>query len=168
MQPLILTLAIDEQSFQFFNQLRQQYFPPQRNFIDAHLTLFHHLQNETKTIDTVRQAASQQSIFNLSVVDVVSLGAGVAYLLKSDELTHIHRHLQHQFSAQLRPQDKQKLRPHITVQNKVSAGEAQQLLARLRETFKPFEITATGLQLWEYLGGPWKFVQQIDLKKTSE
>ena len=50
MQPFILTLQLDAESFARFNALRQQYFPPSRNYLEAHLTLFHALpaQNETQ------------------------------------------------------------------------------------------------------------------------
>jgi hypothetical protein len=42
-RPLILTLKMDRESFSRFEGLRQAHFPPHRNFIPAHLTLFHHL-----------------------------------------------------------------------------------------------------------------------------
>ena len=162
MHPLILTLSLDQESFLYFNELRRAYFPPERNFIDAHVTLFHHLQNDDQTIKAVRQAALAQPVFTLIASDVISLGRGVAFYLNSNELIHLHKTLQQQFSGQLTPQDQQKLRPHVTIQNKVSVVEAQQLLAQLKSTFKPLHVTATGLQLWEYLGGPWKLAGQFD------
>jgi hypothetical protein len=59
-------------------------------------------------------------------------------------------------------QDQQKLQSRVTIQNKVSVAEAQQLLTKLKSTLKPFHATAIGLQLWEYMGGPWKFGAQFD------
>ncbi len=44
--PLILTLQLDERSFAFFDEQRRRYFPKERNFIPAHLTLFHALPGE--------------------------------------------------------------------------------------------------------------------------
>ena len=41
--PLILTLALDERSFAFFDAQRRLHFPASRNLIPAHVTLFHHL-----------------------------------------------------------------------------------------------------------------------------
>jgi len=41
--PLILTLNFNNEVQQFFNALRKQHFPPVINYLDAHLTLFHHL-----------------------------------------------------------------------------------------------------------------------------
>jgi hypothetical protein len=43
MEPLILTLRMDDLSQQGFNRLREEHFPKARNFIPAHLTLFHKL-----------------------------------------------------------------------------------------------------------------------------
>lgn len=43
MQPLILTLWLDDDAARHFNELRQRYFPRERNYLDAHLTLFHAL-----------------------------------------------------------------------------------------------------------------------------
>ena len=46
MPPLILTLVLDAASQAFFDRLRRQHFPPERNVLDAHLTLFHALDGE--------------------------------------------------------------------------------------------------------------------------
>lgn len=42
------------------------------------------------------------------------------------------------------------------MQNKVTAEEARATLARLQAGFVPGEVTATGLALWAYAGGPWE------------
>jgi hypothetical protein len=40
---LILTLKLDQTTFERANTLRQQYFPPERNVVPAHVILFHQL-----------------------------------------------------------------------------------------------------------------------------
>jgi hypothetical protein len=45
-QPLILTLRMDERSQERFDRLRETHFPPERNYLRAHLTLFHKLPGE--------------------------------------------------------------------------------------------------------------------------
>ncbi len=42
-QPLILTLALDNPLSRTLNALRQRHFPKERNFLEAHVTLFHAL-----------------------------------------------------------------------------------------------------------------------------
>ncbi len=44
--PLIVTVALDEGAFAWFEDLRQTHFPPGRNQVPAHLTLFHALPGE--------------------------------------------------------------------------------------------------------------------------
>lgn len=160
--PLIITLAVETSSFLYFNTLRKKHFPPERNFIDAHLTLFHALPNEKAIGSAVKGIADTQPSFYLTVTEPVSIGKGVAFKIESPELMQMHKTLQNKWLDFLSPQDRQKLWPHITVQNKVPAQQAQQLLAELKNGFTPFTTQATGLQVWEYLNGPWRFVEEHD------
>ncbi len=48
------------------------------------------------------------------------------------------------------------VKPHVTVQNKVSPERARALREQLLATFSPFEVEGVGLSLWRYLGGPWE------------
>lgn len=165
--PLILTLSIEKEASSFFNSLRKKHFPPSRNFIDAHLTLFHSLPNENKIIDTVKDLSNLQVPFELIIKEVVFIGKGAAYKIESNELMQLHKTLQNKWQHFLSLQDRQKLWPHITVQNKVPVQEARQLLYELKESFTPFPISATGLQLWEYLNGPWKLVEYFAFKEIQ-
>jgi hypothetical protein len=162
--PLILTVSIDTEGFQYFNSLRQKHFPPDRNFIDAHLTLFHALPNEQRIIDAVNELANRQSSFILQVKEPASIGKGVAFPLESAEIIALHRTLQSKWIDFISAQDRQKLWPHITIQNKVPLHESQKLRDELQKSFKPFHVVATGLRLWEYLNGPWKFVEESIFK----
>ena len=44
--PFVLTLEMDGESFARFNELRQAHYPPERNLVPAHVTLFHRLPGE--------------------------------------------------------------------------------------------------------------------------
>ncbi len=156
--PLILTLRLDETSFAFFNTLRKKHFPPDLNFIDAHLTLFHHLPNKTEVHAQLRDITTRQPAMTLEVTGLMKLGRGVAFRIGSPELTGLQTHLKSQFREWLTPQDGQAFRPHITVQNKVSPATANALYDELTTSFAPFAVQGTGLSLWEYLGGPWRKV----------
>ncbi len=159
--PLILTLALDKNDFNYFNSLRQKYFPAERNFIDAHLTLFHALANELTVTNTVKEICNNHSSFITTVKALVSIGNGVAFTIESQELMQLHKSLQNKWLEFLSNQDKQKLWPHITIQNKVPANEAKYVLNELQKNFRPFSLPAKGLQLWEYLNGPWRFVDEF-------
>ena len=156
--PLILTIALDKKDAGYFNQLRQQYFPAERNFIDAHLTLFHALPNEPSVLEDVSRFCANQRPFEITVLSPVSIGKGVAFKLESEALMLLHKAMQQQWFDVLSLQDRHKIWPHITVQNKVTVAEVSQTLSVLKENFTSFKIPAPGLQLWEYLNGPWKFL----------
>lgn len=159
-EPLILTLALNNEAELFFDALRQRHFPPERNFLKAHLTLFHHLPPDKPGIlEAIKTVYMQQELFILRVVDVVGIGRGVAYKLESDTLQQMHKQWQQQWQPWLIPQDKQKLWPHVTVQNKVAPQTARELLQQLQNSFTPFKIQGTGLRLWKYLGGPWELLE---------
>ncbi|WP_375437526.1 2'-5' RNA ligase family protein [uncultured Hymenobacter sp.] len=155
---LILTLALDPETQLFFNELRKQHFPPERNFLSAHLTLFHHLPGAEHAAITehLAQLAAAHPPLTLAVAGVRFLGRGVAYTLECPLLQTLHRGLQATWQPYLTPQDQQKLNPHVTVQNKVDPAVARTLHQQLVTDFQPFQATGTGLHLWAYRNGPWE------------
>ncbi len=139
--------------------MRQRYFPPERNQIPAHLTLFHTLPAPSEIGQVLKEVAEQQPRFGLQVSGLRSLGRGVAYALTSPELLHLHREFSARFREHLSAQDKQKFQPHVVIQNKATGPHARELLAILQPAFRPFAVEAIGLDLWHYLGGPWKLAE---------
>jgi len=162
--PLIVTVALDEGAFAWFEDLRQSHFPRHRNQVPAHVTLFHALpgEHERAVVQTVKAACQQRRPLQLDVRGPWSLGRGVAYRLASSELEHLRKELSEAFSPWLTRQDQGPFRPHITVQNKVEPDDARLLLETLQTEFEPFHIFAEGLLLWRYLGGPWEAVERFE------
>ena len=157
MQPLIVTLTLGEAAQAAFDRLRQAHFPPERNHLAAHVTLFHAVPSEHEA--RVRQdlaEAADRPPYAVRVTGLRSLGRGVAYVLESPEVTATRRQLQQRWEPWLTPQDRQRHAPHVTVQNKVPPERARALLAALEADFTPYDVPATGLALWRYLGGPWE------------
>jgi 2'-5' RNA ligase len=160
MQPLILTLELDPQSFEIFNTLRKEHFPPERNFLAAHVTLFHKLPGEQETaIKETLQEISSRSLLELSFSGLRFLGKGVAVNIESSELLELRKKLVTTWQDWLGAQDKRPFKPHVTVQNKVTPVEARALLEHLQKTWAPLQGRGTGLLLWRYLGGPWELVE---------
>lgn len=157
--PLIVTLKIDDSAFEFFNRQRTKYFPEKLNYLDAHLTLFHHLPDIETIKNELLEIANNQKKIDIKVTDLMKLGRGVAYKLESNELLKLHLNLQKKFEEFLIPQDKQKLRPHITIQNKVTPDQASTLFEFLKKDFDTFNIEGVGFSIWEYLGGPWEKIE---------
>lgn len=160
----VLTLALDDEAQRRFEEERQQYFPPALNRIPAHLSLFHTLEEEEATSIALQGVAEAQHVFSMHVAEVRSLGKGVAYFLASAEAKSLHRTLSTAFAGQLSAQDRQGFRPHVVVQNKVAPEVARTTLAQLQARFKPWQVSAVGLDLWRYLGGPWLHLQRFDFE----
>ncbi|TAL26636.1 MAG: 2'-5' RNA ligase family protein, partial [Frankiales bacterium] len=112
MQPLIVTLALDGASQERFDELRRRHFPPQRNHLSAHLTLFHALPGELER--EVRQDLAQTAErppLTLRVPGLRFLGRGVAYALRSPELDALRQALAARWGPHLTNQDRQPHRP---------------------------------------------------------
>ncbi|RZJ80415.1 MAG: 2'-5' RNA ligase family protein [Chryseobacterium sp.] len=152
---------MDSTAQEFFDALRLEHFPIERNFLKAHLTLFHKLPD---TIDTLKSISDLSfPAFKMQVTGLFNLGAGVAFRVEGKELGDVRKALSTAFAEHLSPQDKQGFRGHITVQNKTSPETARALLTTLSAGFVPFEINALGLDLWYYLGGPWEHKRYFPL-----
>ena len=158
----VLTLALDDASQARFEELRQRFFPAALNRIPAHLSLFHSLREEDATTHALQAAAAGQSAFAMQVTEVRSMGKGVMYGLQSAEAKALHRRLSDAFDEQLSAQDRQGFRPHVVVQNKVTPDEAKKTLVLLQAGFRAFPVSAVGLDLWRYLGGPWLHLQRFE------
>ncbi|MCZ2495299.1 2'-5' RNA ligase family protein [Xylophilus sp. Kf1] len=169
MQPsaLIVTLQMDPEAASHFTALRTRYFPAERNWLDAHITLFHALPLEAvdEAMADLAETASLTEPFPMRVDKVYFLGGGVAYALSAEPAFDIRRELARRWMPMMGRQDRAWRGPlHITVQNKVPAVEAKRLYEELNADFRPIQVQAVGLQLWEYLGGPWRLVANHPFK----
>ncbi|RYH03529.1 2'-5' RNA ligase family protein [Salipiger sp. IMCC34102] len=159
--PLILTLAMDEESFAWLDGLRQAHFPDRGYRLPAHLTLFHHLPGDARAdIDARLEALCDKTApFGMQAVKVMDFNPGAAIRVESDQLKRLRKDLAKSWSDWLTPQD-QHFHSHVTVQNKVAAKDS--VWAELDAAFEPFEVTATGLLLWHYRQGPWERAARFD------
>ena len=149
---------MDESSQEHFDRLRELHFPSERNYLRAHLTLFHRLpgEQEAEISAELREICGEHEPLTLAATGVRFLGRGVAYELSSPRLSALRRELLRSWDSWLGAQDRQGFKPHVTVQNKVSPEQARILHQELQATFTPFEVAGLGLSLWRYLGGPWE------------
>lgn len=157
MPPLILTLALDPDSFARLDALRRARFPAHLNRIPAHVTLFHALpgEEEARVLGDLAGACAALAPVPATVGPAMSLGRGAALRVACPPVAALRGHLAGLWASWLTPQDRQGWRPHVTVQNKVAPEEARATLALLQAE-PPWGATATGLLLWRYLGGPWE------------
>ena len=166
-RPLIVTAGLGEPVQGWATGLRRAYFPPERNYLAAHLTLFHALppslldEVKTRLADHARRAPPKAWINGL-----MNLGRGVALSIESEELDRIRRELQHDFHGSLSAQDAGGWRPHVTIQNKVEPSIAKATLGKLtREGVgDPRPLTIAALELHRYDGGPWEPVKRFPFR----
>jgi 2'-5' RNA ligase len=155
--PLILTSTLDAASQARFDEERQRYFPADRNWLHAHVTMFHALPDteqpgiERTLAETCRAAAPCP----FETAGLHFLGRGVAYKLHAPGLATLRAQLASHWHPWLTPQDRQKFNPHVTVQNKAAPADAKALLATLQDRYATWRGEIIGLALWRYEGGPW-------------
>lgn len=156
-RPLILTALLEEPAQQWFDDLRRRHFPPERNHLDAHLTLFHHLPgSEPDAVARDVGRAAERPPMTARVTGPRLLGRGVGFRFACRELAELRADLARTWSERLTRQDAGKSDLHVTVQNKVTPAQAGALHASLADGFEPYDVTVVGLALWRYDGGPWE------------
>lgn len=160
-RPLVVTLAVDEETRRRWDELRTRHFPADRLLVGAHVTLFHAIPGEhlADVLADVRAVAARP--FPVVEEEPYSLGRGVALRVVSAPLRTIRADLAVCWAAWLSPQDSQPFRPHVTVQNKVDPDIARATLAELRTTTGGWTATATGIALWHYDNGPWSPIATV-------
>lgn len=142
------------------NALRQAHFPPERNHLAAHVTLFHALPPSCEA--ELREALARLAAGPApegQVEGVMSLGRGTAIRLSSPALAALREDLAERFWPLLSAQDRHRPRLHVTVQNKVTADAAKNLHAQLELAIRPEAFRFHGLGLHAYAGGPWSHVK---------
>jgi len=156
--PFVLTLEMDGESFVRFNELRQAHYPPARNLVPAHVTLFYRLPggNGREIGALLAQTTSGQKRFAVSVGDVKELERGVAIFLHSPQLSALRGELAAEWWPWLTDQDRLPFRPHVTITNNLGAGEARRMRESIAATFHAPAMRAVGLHLWRYRNGPWE------------
>jgi hypothetical protein len=156
--PLVVTLGLDPAAFARLDAERRAHFPPARNLVPAHLTLFHALPGAEEGV-VVRELGAAAVAHPPPVLRLASLrftGRGVAYAVESPPLAALRGRLAAAFAPWLGAQDRQGWRPHVTVQNKAAPEAARATHAALLARFAAWEARGEALLLWRYLGGPWE------------
>ena len=156
--PLIVTALLADADQAWFDRLRAAHYPPERNHLAAHLTLFHAVPPmlEAELRRRLAALAAELAPPRADVVGVMNLGGGVAFRIASDDLDSIRAELADAFRGALTQQDSHGWRPHITVQNKVTAAEARALGEALERSFTARPLRLMGLAYDHYAGGPWR------------
>jgi hypothetical protein len=158
--PLIVTAELAAPDLAWLDGLRRLYYPPERNRLPAHLTMFRALPPSLEDEARRRLALAARSgpPPPAMIAGLMDLGGGIALRVVSEDLDRVREELADSFHGMLGAQDQGGWRPHVTIQNKVSAREARQLLEMVQAGFEPRPLGIRGLGLHRYLGGPWETI----------
>ena len=164
--PLIVTALFAPEYQAWLDDLRRRHYPPERNQLAAHCTMFHHLSPSLARELKQRLSAATRGEAppQARIGGVMDLGGGVALRVESPGLEAIRADLADAFAPMLVPQDRAGWRPHVTIQNKVAPAGAKALRVRLEQDFAPRPLRIAGLALWHYLGGPWELAGRYSFR----
>jgi 2'-5' RNA ligase len=160
--PFVVAAAVDPGTQEVFDRLRRTHFPPERNRLAAHLTLFHALPGDAlgDVLDAVRRACARPAP-TAQVTGVRSLGRGAALVVASPGLSAARAAVAADFAGRLTRQDGHGFSAHVTVQNFVDPAVARATVQQLTVELTPWEFTVTGLAVHRYAGGPWDHVETV-------
>jgi hypothetical protein len=163
--PIIVTALFGDGDNGWLQALRRAHYPPERNRVPAHLTLFRHLppSAERELLQRLARAAASPAP-PAEIAGVIDLGEGTALRVDSEALEEMREDLASAFHALLTPQDLAPWRPHVTIQNKVEAREARRVRQQLRATITRRPLAVKGLAAWRYLGGPWQPIRSLTFR----
>ena len=156
--PLIITGELPAALQSQTDALRRAHYPPERNVVAAHVTLFFALppfvEEEARTL--LAGLAAAQPPPEARLAQIMDLGSGTAFQIESADLLAIRDQIAEHFHGMLTQQDIHRPRLHVTVQNKVERRDARALQSELAIGFQPQNFRFAGLALHRYQGGPWE------------
>ena len=165
---LIVTAELGAEDFAWLDALRRRHYPPERNRVPAHLTMFHALAPSAEP--EVRRRLSEMAAGiapAARITGLMDLDGGVAFRIVSDELDALRDELADGLHGLLGAQDSGGWRPHVTIQNKVEPKAARSLRRSLEQDFEPRPLRIAGLGLHRYLGGPWETLAIYKFRRPS-
>ena len=161
--PFIVTAKLPRDVQIWADALRREHYPPERNHLHAHVTLFHSfapsLFEELK--DALPRFAAEEAPISAQVSGLMDLGKGTAIAIRSPGMHDLRERIAEHFHGSLTAQDLYEPRLHITIQNKVTREEARGLQQELGKRLEPREFLFPGLDLHIYRGGPWDHVRSF-------
>lgn len=163
--PLLITAELPPDVLAWADGLRRAHFPPERNRLRAHVTLFHALppfvEDELLEVlgDLARAAPPPARLSGL-----MKLGGGTALAIDSAEMVELHGVIAERMHGLLTRQDAQPLHLHVTIQNKVTGEAARALQAELGPQLQPraFRFHGFGLYAWE--DGLWRPIRVVPFR----
>ncbi len=164
--PLLITAELPDDVLAWADALRREHYPPERNRLRAHVTLFHALPPsvEEELVDllgALARTAPPQARF----AGVMKLGNGTAIAIESPEMVALHAAIAERMHGLMTRQDAQPLRLHVTIQNKVTNQAARALQEDLRPRLPATSFRFRGFGLYAWEEGLWRPLRVISFHR---
>ncbi|MEE4450462.1 2'-5' RNA ligase family protein [Novosphingobium resinovorum] len=160
--PLLVTAELPRDVLAWTDALRREHYPPDRNRLQAHVTLFHALPAsvEDELLEVLTDLA-RASPPTARIDGLMKLDTGTALAVHSPAMVELHGLIAERMHGLLTQQDAQPLKLHVTIQNKVTAQAARLLQAQLAARLEPtaFRFRGFGLYAWEE--GLWRPIRLV-------
>ncbi len=163
--PLLVTAELPPGVLAWADQLRRRHYPPERNRLRAHVTLFHALPpSAEEELLQVLAALARSEPPQARITGLMKLGAGTALAIDCPGMTALHGEIAERMHGLLTDQDSRPLRLHVTIQNKVAPQAARDLQVELAPRIEPttFRFHGFGLYAWEE--GLWRPIRTISFR----
>lgn len=163
--PLLICAELPSDVLALADGLRRAHYPPDRNRLRAHVTLFHALppSAEGEIVRLLAELAAERAPEAL-LDGLMNLGGGTALKVHSPEMVALHGRIAERLHGLLTRQDAQPLRLHVTVQNKVSPEAARALQAELARTLQPRRFRFRAFGLYAYHDGLWNPIREFPFR----
>ena len=162
---LIVTAELAPPDFAWLDKMRRHHFPPERNQLPAHLTMFHAVPpSAEEELRQILRTMAGRPPPRAWIAGVMNLGSGVALRVASNELDAMRTDIADRLHGLLTAQDSSGWSAHVTIQNKVAPKEARALIRVLAGAHDRRPVQISGLGLHRYLGGPWEALRTFPFR----
>ncbi|MCB2061092.1 MAG: 2'-5' RNA ligase family protein, partial [Novosphingobium sp.] len=115
--PLLITAELPEDVLSWADAIRRANYPPERNRLRAHVTLFHGLPPSADSeVRALLAEFSRRAAPEATVSGLMDLGQGTAFAIDSPAMVALHAELAERLHGLVQQKDARPLRLHITVQ----------------------------------------------------
>ena len=160
--PLLITAELPGGVLAWADALRRAHYPPERNRLRAHVTLFHALPPsvEAELLQVLGELARTPPP-PARIDGLMKLERGTAFAVESPRMAELHGLIAERMHGLLTDQDTRPLRLHVTIQNKVTPEAARALQARLAAELHPVSFRFRGFGLYAWEEGLWRPIREI-------